>query len=120
MRAAATVVRLMPSPTNRITFFARPAMAPRCAACAAPSRNHQAGVSPPGRWIGGTSTAIAGVREPPAVGAGVPVVAQAPTRVVARARARMRDGGMGIGDVEARVRGGDYAAWVLRKWNAGI
>src|SRR5690606_17672379 len=57
MRAAATVVRLMPSPRNRITFFARPRMAPRAAACAAPSRNHQAGVSSPGWRMAGTSIA---------------------------------------------------------------
>src|SRR5687768_6650542 len=56
MRAAATVVRLMPSPRNTMMFFARPRIAPRSAACAAPSRNHQAGVSPSGCVIVGTST----------------------------------------------------------------
>ena len=39
-----------------MTFLARPAIAPRSAACAAPSRYHQAGVSPLGRRIAGTST----------------------------------------------------------------
>jgi hypothetical protein len=58
MRAAATVVRLMPSPRKMITFFARPCIAPRAAACDAPSRNHHAAVSPPGWAIAGTATAM--------------------------------------------------------------
>jgi len=38
-----------------ITFFARPCIAPRAAACDAPSRNHHAAVSPPGWAIAGTA-----------------------------------------------------------------
>src|SRR5687767_9451689 len=76
MRAAATVVRLMPSPRNRITFFARPFIAPLVAARAAPLRYHQAGVSPAGCAIGGTSIrTFAG----PSLRAGV--AAQAASRV---------------------------------------
>src|SRR5688572_6301437 len=73
MRAAATVVRLMPSPTNRITFLALPDMAPRCAACAAPSWNHQPGVSSFGCAMTGTSTATAEAAD----GAWTPWLAQA-------------------------------------------
>src|SRR5690242_9008204 len=75
MRAAATVVRLMPSPRNRIRFFAFALPAPCACALAAPARNHQAAVSPAGRWIDGTSIcACAGAVLLP-VGAG-DVVAQ--------------------------------------------
>src|SRR5690606_23919624 len=55
MRAAATVVRLMPSPRNTITFFALPPMAPLAAARAAPLRYHQSAVSPCGWATSGTS-----------------------------------------------------------------
>ncbi|KFN41397.1 hypothetical protein N789_05845 [Arenimonas oryziterrae DSM 21050 = YC6267] len=60
----------MPSPMNRITFFARACPAPRDCALAAPARNHQAGDSPWGRAMAGTvigavvvATAGAGDRE---------------------------------------------------------
>src|SRR5690606_3108203 len=86
MRAAATVVRLMPSPRNRITFFARPAMAPLAAARAAPARYHHSGVSPAGRAISGTGTCTV-------AGAGgawwAAVAAQAPSRVAQRVVARV-------------------------------
>src|SRR5690606_38143891 len=57
MRAAATVVRLIPSPRKRMTFFARPDIAPLAAARAAPLRYHHCAVSPEGWVISGTSTA---------------------------------------------------------------
>ena len=66
MRAAATVVRLMPSPRNRITFFARPCIAPFAAARAAPLRYHQAAVSPCGCATSGTSIAPTGRPSPEA------------------------------------------------------
>src|SRR5690606_14949312 len=63
MRAAATVVRLMPSPRNTITFLARPCIAPLAAARAAPLRYHQAAVSPWGWPMAGTSTSMAALAE---------------------------------------------------------
>src|SRR5690606_2311157 len=91
MRAAATVVRLMPSPRNTITFLARPDMAPLAAACAAPLRYHQAGVSPAGRSIAGTSTdtgASAGAVAAPVVAG----VAQAVARAAHSVGRNRRDG----------------------------
>src|SRR5690606_15085693 len=59
MRAAATVVRLMPSPRKTITFFALPPIAPLAAARAAPLRYHQPAVSPSGWATSGTSIGAA-------------------------------------------------------------
>src|SRR5688500_7208366 len=110
MRAPATVVRLMPSPTNRITFFARPFIAPRRAAWAAPSRNHQAGVSPSGCLIAGTSTSTA---PPPGEASWTErTVAQAPIRAAARARVMTRNECMKAGREQRgrrERRTGDYA-----------
>src|SRR5690606_11805073 len=97
MRAAATVGRLMPSPTNRITFFAFPPSAPRWAASAAPSRNHHCALSCSGCWMVGTATwmavVLAGSTGDVFDGA---VVAQAATsRAGARTRLADRSGKCG-------------------------
>src|SRR5690606_20166370 len=99
MRAAATVVRLMPSPKNRITLRALPAMAPLAAAWAAPLRYHHSGVSPSGRVISGTATAVATCG---AVLEGAGAVAQAAgSRAQSSARGRAR-GWRGITDPGGR------------------
>src|SRR5690606_40163934 len=92
MRAAATVGRLMPSPTNRMTFLAFPLSAPRAAACDAPLRNHHSAVWPSGRWTSGTATAGCGAVAAMVAGA-VGMAAQAPSNAVvmqARLGARWR------------------------------
>src|SRR5690606_2258236 len=66
MRAAATVVRLMPSPRNTITFFARPCIAPLAAARAAPRRRAAGG---PQRQQGGGRNCGGGA-EPSGLGVG--------------------------------------------------
>src|SRR5687768_5706290 len=94
MRAAATVVRLMPSPRNRMTFLALPSMAPLPAARAAPLRYHHCGVSPAGWAMAGTSTAIA-----PGVRVAGEVLAHAPSnRVAATAVTRQV-----VRDMDARI-----------------
>src|SRR5690606_21352622 len=97
MRAAATVARLMPSPTNRMTLRARPSMAPRAAAWAAPSRNHQLADSPSGWRMSGTSTSGRATAGDAAAGP-EDVLAQAATeRVRAAASAQRTRDCVGIG-----------------------
>src|SRR5690606_25616691 len=113
MRAAATVVRLMPSPTNRITLRARPAIAPRLAAWAAPSRNHQAAVSPAGRSMAGTSTCRLAVG-PAALSRGCGVLTQPVSRAEDNAEASSKGRRTRAGMETTWDRGtGDYAAPLL-------
>src|SRR5688572_28705666 len=87
MRAAATVVRLMPSPRNTITFFALTAIAPLPAARAAPARYHHAAVSPCGCVMAGTSMGAA-VTGTVVLGAALrPVVVLAQAAIAPMARA---------------------------------
>src|SRR5690606_22348720 len=107
MRAAATVGRLMPSPTNRITLRAVPCMAPLAAAWAAPWRNHQEALSPSGWRMSGTPTATpaaAGVAAGVGAGAGRLVVAHAAAeRVTVAASAHLANGCRDMAGLGSRV-----------------
>src|SRR3546814_10680820 len=90
MRAAATVVRLMPSPRNTITFFACPCIAPLAAARAAPLRYHQAAVSPCGWATSGTSIGCTGWAAEPAGAVSRTLPLQAASRVARQASGTAR------------------------------
>ena len=90
MREAATVVRLMPSPRNRMTFFALPDIAPLAAAWAAPLRYHHWGLA--GRMGDRVDGDLQAGR-----GRGGVVLAQAPSRVVAQAANRETERRMDAG-----------------------
>src|SRR5690606_29436171 len=82
------------------TLRALPSMAPRSAACAAPSRNHHAAVSPCGWVTAGTSTRGVDV----AFSSGGAVVAQAAaSRVGTRTKQALRNRDIEwLGEIEGR------------------
>src|SRR3546814_18909916 len=118
MRAAATVVRLMPSPRNTITFFACPCIAPLAAARAAPLRYHQAAVSPCGWATSGTSIGGTGWAAEPAGAVSRTLPLQAANRVARQASgtARLRWGPVEIGRAPGRER---VCQYVYLSWGAG-